>query len=622
MRELFNEQFITDLMKYKNIDRMIKSSITAILIGLSFLGGQNFKLHTYQIALSERPMNSDSLFLKGAIGTSFYQTGSGDTLLLKGGLWNIASEFYLKPPSIIPILADTIFDDGMPVIARAIATDINGVASTDLYIQLGGSADAIKIPMEALNDTIFEVSVPDSLVTIFNLRAHVESVDSMANTAESDYETPAVEFAAYELSMEEPYSHYPEGILSDKWRMMAWPGELADNYISPSDLDSGHVFYDWNPNTNEWIKPDAIEPGRAYWFKHHYSEPVVVSNKKTTGLAIPLVDYTIQLRSGWNMIGSPFSFPVLAEYDPETISGLYLYGEEDRDGWEGPSQVLDPWAGYAIFNDSQTIKSIMLKPFTDSLETARMVFTGWELQLDIDGEKYFDHTGRIGRIEYATEGEDGYDAPKLPLLSEYLSLAMDIGNKGTFEHSTDFRSLDESNGVWNLRLYGKGEPGPVIVTGSILNQVPEDLYISVVDIPRRAVLDHFLETGLTIQEKITNAYELKLVAGDENYVLETVESILADIPEEFSLSQNYPNPFNPLTKIDFALPKTGRVVITIYNILGQEVTTIINQRLDYGYHTVTWQGTDRMGRPVGSGVYFSELKAAGFRKTRKMLLMK
>jgi len=397
LRELSNEKFITDLMKYKNIDRMIKSSITAILIGLCFLGGQDFKLHTYQIALSQRPINSDSLVLKGAIGTSFYQTGSGDTLLLKGGFWNIASELYLRPPNIIPILADTIFNDGMPVIARAIATDINGVASTDLYIQLGGSADAIKIPMEALNDTIFEVSVPDSLVTIFNLRAHVESVDNMDNTAESDYETPAVEFAADELSMEETYSHYPEGIISDKWRMMAWPGALADNHISPSDLDSGHVFYDWNPNTNEWIKPDAIETGRAYWFKHHYLEAVVFSNKKTTGLAVPLVDYTIQLRSGWNMIGSPFSFPVVAEYDPETISGLYLYGEEDRDGWEGPSQVLDPWAGYAIFNDSQTIKSIMLKPFTDSLETARMAFTGWELQLDIDGEKYFDHTGRIGR---------------------------------------------------------------------------------------------------------------------------------------------------------------------------------------------------------------------------------
>ena len=397
MKDAIINIIIIRFIDNKYNQRIIRPSIAAILIGLCSLHGQDFKLHTYQIALSQRPINSDSLVLKGALGTGFYQTGSGDTLLLKGGFWNIASELYLRPPNIIPILADTIFNDGMPVIARAIATDINGVASVDLHIQLGGSADAIKIPMEALNDTIFEVSVPDSLVTIFNLRAHVESVDNMANTAESDYETPAVEFAANELSMEEIYSHYPEGIISDKWRMMAWPGALADNHINPSDLDSGHVFYDWNPNTNEWIKPDAIETGRAYWFKHHYSEAVVFSNKKTTGLAVPLVDYTIELRSGWNMIGSPFSFPVVAEYDPETISGLYLYGEEDRDGWEGPSQVLDPWAGYAIFNDSQTIKSIMLKPFTDSLETARMAFTGWELQLDIDGEKYFDHTGRIGR---------------------------------------------------------------------------------------------------------------------------------------------------------------------------------------------------------------------------------
>ena len=622
MKDAIINIIIIRFIDSKYNQRIIRPSIVAILIGLCSLHGQGFKLHAYQIALSQRPINSDSLVLKGAIGTGFYQTGSGDTLLLKGGFWNIASELYLRPPNIIPILADTIFNDGMPVIARAIATDINGVASTDLYIQLGGSADAIKIPMEALNDTIFEVSVPDSLVTIFNLRAHVESVDNMANTAESDYETPAVEFAADELSMEEIYSHYPEGIISDKWRMMVWPGALADNHINPSDLDSGHVFYDWNPNTNEWIKPDAIETGRAYWFKHHYSEAVVFSNKKTTGLAVPLVDYTIQLRSGWNMIGSPFSFPVVAEYDPETISGLYLYGEEDRDGWEGPSQVLDPWAGYAIFNDSQTIKSIMLKPFTDSVETVRMAFTGWELQLDIDGEKHFDHTGRIGRREDATENKDGFDTPSLPLLSNYLSLAMDIGNKGLFGHSTDFRSLDESNGVWNLRIYGKGEPGPVIVTGSILNQVPEGLYISVVDIPRRAVLDHFLETGLTIEEKITNAYDLKLVAGDENFVLETVEKILADIPEEYSLSQNYPNPFNPLTHLDFSIPRRSKVEITIYNMLGQEVITLINKELNYGYHSITWRGMDRFGNPAATGVYLAKLQAPGFIRTRKMILLK
>jgi hypothetical protein len=136
------------------------------------------------------------------------------------------------------------------------------------------------------------------------------------------------------------------------------------------------------------------------------------------------------------------------------------------------------------------------------------------------------------------------------------------------------------------------------------------------------VYDQFLVNGIIIDDKLLDGYDMKLVAGDQQYVEETVLKILSEIPEEFSLSQNYPNPFNPLTKIDFSLPKTGRVVITIYNLLGQEVTTLINERLDYGYHTVTWQGTDRMGRPVGSGVYFSELKAAGNRKTRKMLLLK
>jgi hypothetical protein len=128
--------------------------------------------------------------------------------------------------------------------------------------------------------------------------------------------------------------------------------------------------------------------------------------------------------------------------------------------------------------------------------------------------------------------------------------------------------------------------------------------------------------GIIIDDKLTESYDMKLVAGDQQYVEETVLKILSEIPEEFSLSQNYPNPFNPLTKIDFSLPKTGRVVITIYNLLGQEVTTLVNERLAYGYHTVTWQGMDRMGRPVSSGVYFSELKAAGNRKTRKMLLLK
>ena len=94
------------------------------------------------------------------------------------------------------------------------------------------------------------------------------------------------------------------------------------------------------------------------------------------------------------------------------------------------------------------------------------------------------------------------------------------------------------------------------------------------------------------------------------------------IPENFSLSQNYPNPFNPTTKIDFTLPRSADVSIIIYNLMGQQVNVLMNSNLDYGYHTVTWNGLDQFGRPVSSGVYFSELRTRTFRQTKKMLLLK
>ena len=70
------------------------------------MNGVGLKLKTQQISISQRPMNSDSLVLKGALGTGFYKVGSGDTLKLKGGLWNIATGLYSEPPLIISTFPD------------------------------------------------------------------------------------------------------------------------------------------------------------------------------------------------------------------------------------------------------------------------------------------------------------------------------------------------------------------------------------------------------------------------------------------------------------------------------------------------------------------------------------
>ena len=121
---------------------------------------------------------------------------------------------------------------------------------------------------------------------------------------------------------------------------------------------------------------------------------------------------------------------------------------------------------------------------------------------------------------------------------------------------------------------------------------------------------------------ITGQYDLKIIAGDRSYVLQMLEDILANIPEEFALGQNYPNPFNPITNINFSVPRTGTVSLVIYNIMGQKIKTLVSGNMKYGYHTVNWNGLDQLGRQVSSGVYFSELRAKGFRQTKKMLMLK
>jgi hypothetical protein len=91
----------------------------------------------------------------------------------------------------------------------------------------------------------------------------------------------------------------------------------------------------------------------------------------------------------------------------------------------------------------------------------------------------------------------------------------------------------------------------------------------------------------------------------------------ANMPTQFALDQNYPNPFNPTTEIAFDLAKSGRVALTIYNVLGQEVTTLIDREMDAGSHSVQWDASN-----VSSGVYFYRISAGDFNQTKKMLLLK
>lgn len=89
-----------------------------------------------------------------------------------------------------------------------------------------------------------------------------------------------------------------------------------------------------------------------------------------------------------------------------------------------------------------------------------------------------------------------------------------------------------------------------------------------------------------------------------------------------SLDQNYPNPFNPNTTITFKIPQESFVNITIYNSLGDEVKTILNDYVKIGEHNIVWNGKDKLGEVVSGGTYFCQLTIGDFIQTKKMILLK
>ncbi|MCH8070195.1 MAG: T9SS type A sorting domain-containing protein [Candidatus Marinimicrobia bacterium] len=94
-------------------------------------------------------------------------------------------------------------------------------------------------------------------------------------------------------------------------------------------------------------------------------------------------------------------------------------------------------------------------------------------------------------------------------------------------------------------------------------------------------------------------------------------SVIEPIPEKYILNQAYPNPFNPATSISFHLPESQFVSLSVYDLTGRLVTTLVEEHLAVGRHTVSWDAGE-----YGSGVYLYQIRAGEFTQTKKMLLLK
>lgn len=123
-----------------------------------------------------------------------------------------------------------------------------------------------------------------------------------------------------------------------------------------------------------------------------------------------------------------------------------------------------------------------------------------------------------------------------------------------------------------------------------------------------------------LDEHISSAkyyYRLKQIDTDGKFSYSNAIEVQLDIPTKFELAQNFPNPFNPSTTIQYSLPKSGLVNLSIFNLLGEKVKELVNEQKEPGTYTVNFNASN-----LNSGLYFYKIETDGFIQTRKMMLLK
>jgi hypothetical protein len=137
-------------------------------------------------------------------------------------------------------------------------------------------------------------------------------------------------------------------------------------------------------------------------------------------------------------------------------------------------------------------------------------------------------------------------------------------------------------------------------------------------------MDTLVALGITYYYRLS-AFDYH---GNESGYAEQVEATFLNtedellVPTEFALHQNYPNPFNPVTTLRYDLPENDHVTIIIYDMLGRQVKTLMDQTQDAGYRSIIWDATNDYGNPVSAGIYLYQIQAGEYMQTKKMVLLK
>jgi hypothetical protein len=352
------------------------------------------------------------------------------------------------------------------------------------------------------------------------------------------------------------------------WNMIGLSVGVEDQNVSiifPEAINGTLYSFD-----GSYILEENLVNGQGYWLRFDNAGSTTISGT-------PINELTISLSEGWNMV-SGISTPVGVDFiiDP---SGLIILGTVyGFDGSYFSESTIE--TGYGYWLRSVSDGEITLSESGNSRKMARVRLPESANTLRINGQTlYF-----------------GVDIPYHDRLSYSLPPKPPAG-------AFDMRF----EGDW--KYTGKSGTMELMANSDYVNMeyvVHDDGNWELIDSKNSSIYN------------LTGSGTLIISGNSTEFYLRKVPSL----PSQYSLLQNYPNPFNPVTFITYTNLEMSYIEVLVYNLAGQEINKLVSEIKAPGQYSISWDGTDNLGNPVASGVYFYSFHGNRFSDMKKMILMK
>ena len=521
----------------------------------------------------------------------------------------------------------------------------------------------------AFGDVTFSsLTIPSSAfingTTILGAEYRIQATDSAGNISSTNLLSFDIDYSS-DLSVSNfadiPSVHslgLAEGAEVKAYRLFSVPYELGNTKPSSfmeqsfgAHADKGVPYVNWKMVrlvNGAWSDYDAfkdlsvVSPGSAFFVlsKEHGTSATMTKPKIVRS---DQMLYTgVKLTQGWNLVGDPFlvniPFDKLIFEGGKHLAHYYYSGTGPQGGWEGPglgADTLKSWQGLAIKVDSATTLRFNLTgvPFPVAPAAPRKNIQNlagrsnekeWTLRIDAfrDDIRISSFGTEIGMKGSSISNVDESDRFQAPFIGERNLLLSSFNSEGPLVR--DVRGVNADGDTWDLLVRtGDGFANVELQFGPLNEITSQKFGARLLDLDKGLVYDIANQRTLRIVTGKEGVANFRLIVGTSSFIEKNLNG-KAVIPEAAKLFDNYPNPFNPVTIVRYTVPnnaKSSRVSLNVYDILGREVRTLVNEDAVPGYYEVSFDGKD-----LSSGTYFCRLVIAtdgkSYRETKKMLLMK